>query len=306
MRSFKYRIPREEIEGIWAIIGFTSCCSSLKLAAADFKQTQSLLAGLIFYDCGTLPKTDQQFPPSKLQLDTCSTEIKWTSILLSSRLLGDLPSIDSFLKQLLEKSVILEAWDVVLNARCTTAPDAMIEKAVKKLWGYSCVTGASVDLESNLQSALVNVNSIFVASNTSPVYSVCPSSILLQRCVSMAISYSSIIMVKNTRWKNFRTLLLSLAAEFVKRALDVESKSEQRQSATRQSQDDFSDMFHSIIKSATDVQIAEIPTSSHFREAACYTMLAGVVARSRFNVPGEGSNFHLNNTFRENVSGFVM
>jgi hypothetical protein len=101
-------------------------------------------------------------------------------------------------------------------------------------------------------------------------------------------------------------LLLSLAAEFVKRALDVESKSEQRQSATRQSQDDFSDMFHSIIKSATDVQIAEIPTSSHFREAACYTMLAGVVARSRFNVPGEGSNFHLNNTFRENVSGFVM
>ena len=47
------------------------------------------------------------------------------------------------------------------------------------------------------------------------------------------------------------SLLLSLAAGFVKRALDVESKTEQRQSATRQSQDDYSETFHSIIESAT-------------------------------------------------------
>ena len=112
-------------------------------------------------------------------------------------------------------------------------------------------------------------------------------------------------MVKNTRWKSFRTVLLSLASEFVKRALDVESKPEQRKSAKSQSNDDFSDVFQSIIESATENRIVEIPTSSHFREAACYLMLAGVVARSRYHIPGEGSSFHLNNSFRDNVSSFV-
>ena len=301
VRLFKYRIPREEIECIWSIIGFCSGCSNSNQVAPDFKQPQQLLAGLIFYDCGTLPKTDQQLPPSKLQLDTCLDEIKWISVLLSARLLGDIPSMDSFLKQMIQKSVVLEAWDIVLNVH-NKPPDAIVQKTVKKLWEYSCVTGASADLQSNLQAGLVNVNSIFLVGNTSPVYSACPSTILLQRCLSLAATYASMIMIKNTRWKNFRIVLVSLASEFVKRALDIESKTAQKQSARRQS-NDFSVMFHSIIESATDIQITDMPTSSFFREAACYLMLAGVVARSRFNTPGEGSNFHLNNAFRENVSG---
>lgn len=213
--------------------------------------------------------------------------------------------MDTFLRQIVEKSVRLEAWDAVINGR-STPPDGIVQKTVKKLWEYSCVTGASSDLESELQAGLVNVDSPFVGDDTSPVYAVCPTSILLQRCVSLAATYASMIMVKNLRWKNFRTMLLSLASEFVNRASDVESKSEQKQSACRRSSD-FSAMFHSIIESNTDVQLSETPTSSHFREAACYLMLAGVVARSRFNSPGEGSNFHLNNSFRENVSMvFVM
>ncbi len=291
VRSFKYRIPREEIGCIWSIIGFCSGCSNSNQAAPDFKQPQQLLAGLVFYDCGTLPKTDRQLPPSKLQLDTCCTEIKWISVLLLSRLLGDIPSMDSFLKQIIERSVVLEACDVVLNVR-SKPPDAIVQKTAKKLWEYSCVTGVSADLQSFLQAGL----------DTSPVYCACPSTILLQRCVSLAALYASMIMIKNTRWKNFRIVLISLASEFVKRALHIESKLEQKQSARRQS-NDFSVMFHSIIESATDIQITDMPASSYFRDAACYLMLAGVVARSRFNAPGEGSNFHLNDAFRENVSG---
>lgn len=205
------------------------------------------------------------------------------------------------MRQMIEKSVVLEAWDAVLIAN-TSPPHGIGQRVVKKLWEYSCVTGSSAGLESALQSGLVNVNSFFLDGNTPPFYSLCPSSILLQRCVSMAASYSSMIMVKNARWKKFRTVLVTLASEFMKRARDVEAKSEQRQPGRRQSNDDFSAMFHSIIESASDVLISETPTSSHFREAACYLILSGVVARSRFNTPGDGSNFHLNNALRENVS----
>ena len=301
IRSFNHKTPREKIEAIWSIIGFSSCCSTLiAQSAPDFKQPQMLLARLIFCDCGSLPNSEQQLPPCRLQVNTCSKEIKWIHSLLSSRLLGDLPSMDSFFKQVIEKSVTLEAYDVVLNL-LPSAPQAEVNKAVKQLWEYSCVNGVSAEIGSELQAHLMDVKSIFSADETNNVYRLSPSSVLLQRCVSLAATYATMTMMKNTRWKGFRTKLLLLASGFVGKALEIESNHGQSDLAKRRTDDDYTAMFQSIIESATEIQIEVSPASSHLREAACYLILSGVVGRSRYNAAGEGHNFHLNKALRENV-----
>lgn len=305
IRSFNHKIPREKIEAIWSIISFSSCCATLtSQSALNFTQPQLLLARLMFCDCGSLPNSDQQSPPSRLQVSTCRREIKWIDSLLSSRLLGDLPSMDSFLKQLIEKSVTLEAYDVVLSL-LPSAPQAKVNTAVKQLWEYSCVDGPSAVIGSELQADLMDMNSIFLANETNNVYRLSPSSVLLQRCVSLAASYASMTMIKNTRWKSFRTTLQSLASGFVGKALEIENKV-QSNAARIRTDDDYTAMFQSIIESATEIQIEVTPTSSHLREAACYLILSGVVARSRHNASGEGNNFHLNRTLRENVSLLIL
>ena len=302
IRSFNHKIPREKIEAIWSIIGFSSCCSTLMAQSApEFKQTQMLLARLIFCDCGSLPNSEQQLPPCRLQVNTCANEVKWIQSLLSSRLLGDIPSMDSFFKQIIEKSVTLESYDVVLSL-LPSAPQAKVKKAVKQLWEYSCVNGVSSEIGSELQAHLMDVKSIFSADETSNVYRLSPSSVLLQRCVSLAATYSTMTMMKNTRWKSFRTMLLSLASGFVGKASEIESNHGQ----SRRTDDDYTAMFQSIIESATEIQIEVSPASSHLREAACYLILSGVVGRSRYNAAGEGNNFHLNKALRENVSLLIL
>ena len=302
VRSFNHKIPREKIEAIWSIIGFSSCCSTLMAQSApEFKQPQILLARLIFCDCGSLPNSEQQLPPCRLQVNTCANEIKWIQSLLSSRQLGDIPSMDSFFKQIIEKSVTLEAHNVVLSL-LPSAPQAKVNKAVKQLWEYSCVTGVSAEIGSELQAHLMAVKSIFSTDETNNVYRLSPSSVLLQRCVSLAATYATMTMTKNTRWKSFRTMLLLLASGFVGKALEIESNHGQN----RRTNDDYTVMFQSIIESATEIQIEVSPASSHLREAACYLMLSGVVARSRYNASGEGNNFHLNKALRENVSLLIL
>ncbi len=300
IRSFNHKIPREKIEAIWSIIGFSSCCSTLMAQSSpEFKQTPMLLARLIFCDCGSLPNSEQQLPPCRLQVNTCSKEIKWINSLLSSRLLGDLPSMDSFFKQIIEKSVTLESYDVVLSL-LPSAPQAKVKKAVKQLWEYSCVNGVSSEIGSELQAHLMDVKSIFSADETSNVYRLSPSSVLLKNTLSLAATYATMTMMKNTRWKSFRTMLLSLASGFVGKALEIESNHGQ----SRRTDDDYTAMFQSIIESATEIQIEVSPASSHLREAACYLILSGVVGRSRYIAAGEGNNFHLNKALRENVSLF--
>jgi hypothetical protein len=301
LKSFKYKIPRREIEAAWAIIGFFSCCATRNevLSAPNFKLPQELLYGLVHYKCGTLPNCDHQLPPSKVQVDTCSKEIKWIDTLLSSKLLGGLPSMDSVVKQIVEKCVMLEAFDNVLNMLPSPVAQVKINKVVKQLWRYSRITGSSVELESDLQTGLMDVLSVNQIKNN--VCCVTPSALLLQRCVSLVARYATITMTKKPRWKGFRTVLLSLASEFDKRASELEAKSESKKRAGSQSTADaFSEMFQSI-ETAIKSPIVKSPISSHLREAACHIMLAGVVARSRHNAPGEGNHFTLNNDFREKV-----
>lgn len=298
--SFKRMIPREEIEVIWSIIGYMSCSSTiLTQYALDFKQPQVLLARLVFYDCGTLPdSTNEHLPPSRMQLDTCAKEIKWIDSLLSTRLLGDLPAMDSFVKQVIEKSVTLEAFDVVLSL----VARARVNKTVKQLWEYSCLNSSLSELGSGLQANLMDANFSFATNATNSIYSILPSSVLLQKCVSLAASYASIAMKKNIRWKSYRNILQSLASNFVRRAVEIESTLRHGNAGERRSDDAYATMLRSIIESATEVYVETSQTSPHLREAACYLIFTGVVARSRCNVSGDGSNFHLTKAMRENVS----
>ena len=306
LRSFKcngmYKIPREEIESIWSIIGFASCCHNMSRTEADVQKLQNLVSVIVFYKCGTLAQTEQQLPPPPLQIDTCSKEIEWICTLLSSKLFGTLPKLDKFVKQVIEKSVALEAFDKILNM-FPVPSSSKVNKAVKQLWGYSCIVESAAELESDLQAGLFDLGSFFLATkNTNDVYCLSPSSVLLQRCVFFAYTYANIVMTKSVRRKEYLKQLQLLAAMFFKKAVEVESKSEEHKTGANLDVDAFAAMFQSI-EVATEVKIEETQTSSHFREASCYIMLAVVVARSQCKV-GDGNNFHLNKAFRENVSSF--
>ena len=97
-------------------------------------------------------------------------------------------------------------------------------------------------------------------------------------------------------------MLQSLASDFVKRAVEIESTQRHVNAGESQSDDAYTTMLRSIIESATEFHVETSQTSPHLREAACYLIFAGVVARSRYNVSGDGNNFHLTKAMRENVS----
>ena len=315
MKYFKYMLPRREIEAAWSIIGFVSRCATTNglISTPNVKPPQDLLCWLLHCNCGTLPNRDDQLPPSnhqlppsKFQVDTCSKEITWVGTLLSSKMLGDLPLLDSVVKQIIERSVMLEAFDNVLNMLPSSVDQVKIHQAVEQLWRYSCITGSSVKLELDLGIGLMN--SLSMDQGKYDVCSIMPSAVLLQRCVSLAVRYAMITMTKKPRWKGFRAILLSLASEFDKRASELEEKSENRKAACMGAltADDHCQMMQQIIETATKLPVVDSAISSHFREAACHVMLAGVVARSRHNAPGEGNHFTLNKDFRDKVSVLLI
>ena len=305
LRSYKKQIPREIIEAIWAIMGFTSSCSRMALSKSDpDKNLMLLLSALMSYDCGTLADNDQQLPPPKLQVETCSREVKWICSLLSSKMLGELPRMDKFVKLIIQRAVALESFDLVLKALPALSSSSSINKAVKQLWEYSCIVDADDVLESNLQAGLMNTESFFLDNSNinNDVYCLLPSSDLLNRCVAFATRYSNIIMKKKIPWETFRDeYLYKLVSLFMRKAIDIEDKNNQgKKTESDQKVDaEFAAFFQSINLS-TKVRIVESPVNTHFREAACYLMLSAVVARSRHGIPGKGD--HFNQAFREKVS----
>ena len=305
LRSYKKQIRREIIEAIWTIMGFTSSCSRMALSKTDpDKNLMLLLSALMSYDCGTLAENDQQLPPPKLQVETCSREVKWICSLLSSKMLGELPRMDKFVKLIIQRAVALESFDLVLKALPALSSSSSINKAVKHLWEYSCVVGADDVLESKLQAGLMNTESFFLDNSNinNDVYCLLPSSDLLNRCVAFATRYSNIIMKKKIPWETFRDEhLYKLVSLFMRKAIDIEDKNDQsKKTESDQKVDDEFAAFFQSINLSTKVRIVESPENTHFREAACYLMLSAVVARSRHGIPGKGD--HFNQAFREKVS----
>ncbi|KAL7550960.1 hypothetical protein ACHAWF_014162, partial [Thalassiosira exigua] len=298
IRKFGRKIPRIEIEAIWSIMAFFSCSAITKTSTPDFPQPQKLLNFITKSECGTLAKTGGcPLPPSKLQVDTASREVRWICTLLSSKMLGNLPAVDDLVDQAVRRAVMLEAFDQILDP-LLAPPTARISKVVKQLWRYSSNTGSSTKLQSNLQTSIVDVDSIF--ANAGPITDVCslmPSSDLLQRCMSLVATYAEMAMTKKPKWRNFRGKLSSLLSNFEERATDQEKSANAR---ADQRMDDFAAMFQSI-EMATEVQLVNLRSNSHLREAACFLMLATVVARSQYDVPGDGDISHLNRAFREKI-----
>ena len=219
-------------------------------------------------------------------------------------LLGEVPKMDKLDKQVIQRVVRLEAFDQVLDL-IPTSSTTKVNKTVKQLWGYSCITESSTKLESNLQSSLMNLDISCLTNSTNDVYSLLSNSALLRKCVSFTAIYANMVMKKNPVWNGFRTnKLCPLIEMFVKEAIAIEADLEQNRSGENSSVDDeFAAMFR-CIELATEIRIVESPASSHYREAACHLLLATVLARSKNNSPGKG--FNLNKSFIEKVSYFFV
>lgn len=250
---------------------------------------------LFKYDCGVLAASGQSLPPSAAQVEACARELTWTNTLLSAKLFGTLPDMDNTIREIIQRSVILEAFDESLSP-FPTASLVQVNKCVKQLWQYACATGRCDDLESDSQDLLAFGTTLNSLGNTSHVCCLTPSSNLLQTCVALATTYASMAMTKNARWNRFYAILKKLADGF---ASDASKKEEEEAECVNsaQSSDDFAAVFQAIA-SATEVSIVDSPVSSYLREAACYLLFAGVVARSRYGVPGKDD---LNKGFREMV-----
>ena len=293
LKSMTPKIPREEIDAIWSIIGFLSCCASTRHLCPNNKSVKNVLLMLSHYECGTLSKIEDQLPPTRAQIDACSREVKWASILLRSKMFGDLPDLKSFVKHLLERAVLLESFDAVLDLS-PAAPATKVNKAVTQLWNHSCISASDV---APLQADLLNLGSSFVASDTKNVCSLLPSTPLLQQCISLVASYAGLTMREEKKWIELRNVRSTLADGFEKKALKLESMSD---GGNQKSMDPFAQMFYSI-EAATESQIVKSPASSHLREAVCYLMFAGIVARRSVGL-GEGQFPRLCKAFREKVS----
>lgn len=292
-------IPRQDIDAAWSIMGFFSSCTPISASLLpSAKHPYFMLKGIVLYSqCGTLPKSDSQSQPSKQHLETCSNEVERIHSLLSSKLLGETPSIDDFIKDILKRSITLEAHDEVLNQPSTISP-SKTSKCVKQLWNYSCIAGTLVGSETELQAGVMNLEAPFLDNAGNDACSLMPSTVLLQRCISITTTYSKFLLAnKKVRWNGWSKKIEALCDEFLSEA----SKLDRRNSGKNKPGDAFTAMFESIER-ATEAPTVESPASAHFREAACYLMLAGVVARSQCNnVPSENTNFLLNGDFREKV-----
>ena len=211
--------------------------------------------------------------------------------------------MDKLDKQVIQRVVRLEAFDQILDL-IPTSSTSKVNKTVKQLWGYSCITESSTKLESNLQSSLVNLDISCLTNNTNDVYSLLSNSVLLRECVSFTAIYANMVMKKNPVWNGFRTNKLSPLIEmFMKEAVAIEADLEKNKSGESSVDDEFAAMFR-CIELATEIRIIESPASSHYREAACHLLLATVLSRSKNNSPGKG--FNLNKSFIEKVSYFFI
>lgn len=291
----RVKIPRQEIEAAWSMIGFLSCSAPNSLSSEKHRGHLHRLLSKINYISRCSALHGSQLPPPKLQIDTCTKEMEWVYSLLSSKILAVESSTDEFIQEVIPRAVMLEEFDEVLNLLQTTLPATT--KEVIKLWKYSCMTGSSLGVEADIQPDIINLDT----DKSRNACSLMPSTALLQRCTSLAATYANMAMAKTNRWDCFRKILLKSVKDFEKEATGLEEKA----SGTSNTTDAFTAMFQSIEK-ATEIATVESPVSAHKREAGCYLMIAVVIARSSYDIRGNDMMFRLNKSFRELVSVCIM
>jgi len=297
---YNKNIPRQEINAMWTTIGFFTDASPL-----PSKKKEKMLAGfvqsLLQSKCGVLysglKSTD--IPASEMHLDRCLHEIKWVCHLLSKSMLGELSFAANFVPGIVKKAILLESINVILHMR-PTAPQEKVDGVVRQLWKSSC--HGSSDQDQILGG--VAFNSFFTQNKIDDACCFAPSTSLSQACASLIEIYASAASRKTTKayWNNFSREVDKLASSLAVKAKEADMKVKARPESPQTSDvgTSFAHLFPEL-ESFSEQESVVSPTGAFLREAACFSLLACVIASTRSDAFIPTPNIALNKSFREKV-----
>eukprot|EP00804_Cyclotella_cryptica_P012098 CCRYP_009812-RA/>CCRYP_009812-RA protein AED:0.01 eAED:0.01 QI:43/1/1/1/0.75/0.8/5/982/2365 len=293
LSEFGRNIPRREIHALWYMIGYFSSTPTIS-TYLDCKHTRSILASLIQYNCGIFPK--DYFPPHQVpnafHIDTCCQEIEWTAILISSKSLGHLPDLDSFVVYLIDRAVQLNSRHEIVNS-FSSLNDKSVRKILSKYWHCPGMNPDPqvADYRSCMDS--FELLSLLVADERSEIWCLPPSTRLVQNCTSMLKVYAELAMSKKAKWNRLSGTVNSLISSLQKKAQECETKPN-----TAGQNDDFGSAFPAIDEFTCDKRF-DSPHCAYFRECSSFMLLSCLIAR-RHSSSG-GVEMALNKKIREQL-----
>lgn len=296
-------LPRQEINALWTTIGFFTDASPI-----PSKKKEKMLAGfvqsLLQSKCGVLYTSTKNagIPATDVHLDRCLHEIKWVCHLLSKSILGELSFAANFVPGIVKKAILLESTSVVWHMR-PTAPQEKVDRVVTRLWKSSCLGSSDEVLDSLTFNALLTQNKVY------DTWCYAPSTNLAQTCASL-FEICTVASSKRTTkayWNNFSREVDKLSSSLAAKAKEADMTVKNTRPASQQTTDfgtSFAHLFPEL-ESCEKESVAS-PTGAFLREAACFSLLACVIASTRSDTFIPTPIIALNKCFREKVRVFVF
>lgn len=291
-------IPRKEIEGIWTIIGFFANISSHPRTEKEEQDVAKLVKHLLDSKCGVLPTSLKITDgiATEVHLDRCLHEINWLCQLYSNSLLGNLPFKDSLVTGLVRRATLLESRKVTLHMRPTSASER-IDKVTVQLWKASHLGSSGLGVTS--------FASLFTQSKIDDVWSFMPSTTLSQTCARLIHLYaiSASRRELKARWNAFTGEVVKLAIILVEKEDEFLTRDSNQPKS--QPMNDVGAAFASVFPELANFSEKEAvppPTGGYLREAACFSLLACIIAGSQSDSFVPNKSIALNKEFREKVS----
>ena len=293
-------VPRKEIEGIWTIIGFFANISSRPRTEKEEQGVAKLVKHLLDSKCGVLPTSLKITDgiAADVHLGRCLHEINWLCQLYSNSLLGKLPFKDSVVTGLVRRATLLESTKATLHMRPTSASER-IDKVMVQLWKSSHLGSSDRCLV-----GVTSFTSLFTQSKIDDVWSFMPSTVLSQTCARLIHLYAISASRRETkaRWNAFTGEVVKLAMILVEKEEVLTNDSNQPKS---QPMNDVGAAFASVfpeLANFSEKEAVPLPTGGYLREAACFSLLACIVAGSQSDSFVPNKSIALNKEFREKVS----
>ena len=183
-----------------------------------------------------------------------------------------------------------------------TAPQEKVDRVVTRLWKSSCLGSSDEVLDSLTFTALLTQNKVY------DTWCYAPSTNLAQTCASLIQIYTVASSKRTTKayWNNFSRevdkLASSLAAKAKEADMTVTTKPASQQAT------DFGTSFAHLFPELESCEKESVssPTGAFLREAACFSLLACVIASTRSDTFIPTPIIALNKCFREKVRVFCI
>ena len=271
--------PRIETDALWRILAFIGAVHSNSAEKSLFRW--QIISRL--FSSGVLTADDDdikaKLAPSEAQLFSCQLEIGYFSALMSSGALDSLPTSDSILVKLIQRSLQLQSdsyeFDERSRASCfPSASDGMVVKKTSSMfWRIShplCLDSENIDFYhvSVSDFPFPHFNDESGMNYKVLLY---PSSKLLLSCLSLLVKWIKHIPLKKVRQSRLTKSLKALQDSLLKEAINPS-----QEPPADKTDISFEDAFS--IKPSIEVGIGPERVSIFKQEAASYLQIFGSIS----------------------------